>query len=167
MKPILEIARQLISLLAAKGLRLGAAESCSGGRLAAAVTSIPGASAVFAGSLVAYQDSIKSRLLGVSRELLESGHSVSALCAQQMALGCLDLLEVDLSIAITGSCGPTCNDPSSKVGEIWIALADRRKDPTSAECRTVHLQLEGSRDGITDQAVWHSLQILASSLEVN
>lgn len=102
----MEIAKQLIELLRANNWRISVAESCTGGGLGAALTSIPGSSAVFMGGVIAYDNAVKSSLLGVQHSSLEAHGAVSEQVAREMAGGACALLKTDFAIAITGIAGP-------------------------------------------------------------
>ncbi|MEW5946218.1 MAG: competence/damage-inducible protein A [bacterium] len=116
-----------VGLLKKKGLTLGCAESCSGGWLSSRLVSIPGASEVFKGSIVAYTTRIKEKLLRVPpRELARHG-TVSEGMAQAMALQALERLDTDVGVSITGNAGPTAGDPWEEVGQVFAAVAVRGK----------------------------------------
>ena len=107
------------------GKTLGTAESCTGGYLAHRITLVPGSSAYFKGSVIAYSNEIKEKLLGVAPETLEQFGAVSEQTVREMVQGTLDLLQVDLAIAISGIAGPTGGSPEKPVGTIWLAVGDR------------------------------------------
>jgi nicotinamide-nucleotide amidase len=135
----LALAPTLVGLLASAGKRLAAAESVTGGLLAALLTDVPGASAVFAGSLVVYTDDAKRALLGVDARLLADHGAVSAEAAAAMAEGALARLSADLALALTGSAGPdAAPGPRGPVppGVVHVALAERGARP---EVRTLSL----------------------------
>ncbi len=102
---------------------LAAAESCTGGLLAERITSVPGASAVFRGGVVAYSNEAKRDLLGVPATLLDRYGAVSEPVARSMAEGALGRFGADLAVAITGISGPTGGTPEKPVGLVHIALA--------------------------------------------
>jgi nicotinamide-nucleotide amidase len=115
---------QVAALLA--GHRLGLAESCSGGLLAARVTNLPGASAYMAGGVVTYSNEAKADLLGVDPKLIEQNGAVSLEVAEQMALGALDRFGADVAVAITGVAGPDGGTEEKPVGYVCFhaCLAD-------------------------------------------
>ncbi|HAQ53729.1 MAG TPA: damage-inducible protein CinA, partial [Flavobacteriaceae bacterium] len=110
-------------LLTQKKRTLSVAESCTGGKLAAAFTAIPGASAYFKGGVVAYETAQKSNLLGVSKSLIEQHSVVSKEVASAMALGVQKLMGSDFAIATTGNAGPTKGDSEAPLGTVCIAIA--------------------------------------------
>ena len=110
-------------LLVARGETLGAAESCTGGLLGAAMTDEPGASACFLGGIVSYADAVKNRQLGVSAEILSGPGAVSRECAEAMATGCRAALGSTHALALTGIAGPDGGSDEKPVGTTWIALA--------------------------------------------
>jgi competence/damage-inducible protein CinA-like protein len=107
---------QVAKLLA--GRRLGLAESCSGGLLAARITDLPGASGYMAGGVVAYSNEAKARLLGVDPELIEARGAVSPEVAEAMALGALERFGADVAVAITGIAGPGGGSEEKPVGSV-------------------------------------------------
>jgi nicotinamide-nucleotide amidase len=110
-------------LLKEKNLSLVTAESCTGGYIAHLLTSIPGSSAYFKGSVVAYDNYIKTDMLGVSRSSLEKHGAVSEEVVTEMAIGAQSRLEADYAIAVSGIAGPDGGTPEKPVGTVWIAIA--------------------------------------------
>lgn len=110
-------------LLVEKSATLSVAESCTGGALAEAFTSMPGASEYFKGGIVSYSNEVKARLLGVSRESLAQHGAVSREVAEQMALGAREVCATDYAIATTGVAGPSGGTEEKPVGTVWIAVA--------------------------------------------
>lgn len=113
-------------LLQAAGLRLGTAESCTGGLVAEVITERGGASAFFDGAIVSYANHVKTSRLGVSKELLAAHGAVSAETARAMAQGALDALGVDVAVATTGIAGPTGGSSEKPVGLVHFAVADHK-----------------------------------------
>lgn len=126
------IERELGALLMVKGRTLATAESCTGGNVAALLTSVPGASGYFRGSVVAYANEVKERVLGVSRESIEREGAVSETVVRQMAEGVRRLMNTDYGVATSGVAGPTGGTPEKPVGTVWIAVASSRG--TAARC---------------------------------
>lgn len=110
-------------LLLACGRTLSVAESCTGGLIAGRLTDIPGASACFAGGVVAYTNRIKTDSLGVSPELLDAHGAVSAEVVAAMASGCRHRLVTDYALAVSGISGPDGGHQDKPVGTTWIAVS--------------------------------------------
>ncbi|MBK8502670.1 MAG: competence/damage-inducible protein A [Saprospiraceae bacterium] len=112
-------------LLMKKGLTLGTAESCTGGYIAHLITSIPGASQYFRGSIVAYDNGIKQEVLHVNQVTLETHGAVSEGTVQEMVNGALKTLKCDVAVAVSGISGPTGGTEDKPVGTVWIAVGDK------------------------------------------
>lgn len=111
------------SLLRERKATLSTAESCTGGRISQMITSIPGSSDYFRGSVIAYHNSIKNSLLGVSTDSIDKYGAVSEEVAKQMAEGARKAMETDFSIAVTGIAGPGGGTPLKPVGTVCIGVA--------------------------------------------
>ncbi len=111
------------SLLLDNGLTLSTAESCTGGKIASLITSVPGSSAWFMGSVVAYDNEIKTKLLGIDPETIRVYGAVSRETAAAMARGVRLLTGTDYAVGVTGIAGPTGGTPEKPVGTVWIAVA--------------------------------------------
>jgi nicotinamide-nucleotide amidase len=114
------------SLLLGKDLTVSTAESCTGGKIASLITSVPGSSAWYKGSVVAYDNSIKTGLLGVDPEVIRRQGAVSEETAAAMAVGVRRLTGTDFAVAVTGIAGPAGGTPEKPVGTVWIAVASGR-----------------------------------------
>lgn len=110
------------NLLKAQGFTLATAESCTGGYIAHLITSIPGSSVFFKGSVVAYANEIKENLLGVSPGTLARYGAVSQETAFEMAAGIIRHFKVDCAIAVSGIAGPDGGTPDKQVGTTWISV---------------------------------------------
>jgi nicotinamide-nucleotide amidase len=117
-------------MLLEKGKTLATAESCTGGYLAHKITSIPGSSAYFMGSVIAYSNAVKMNQLNVKPATLKKHGAVSEETVKEMVQGALDLLKTDLAIAISGVAGPDGGTPEKPVGTIWIAIGDKNNTKT-------------------------------------
>ncbi len=137
------------------GLRIVAAESCTGGWLARCCTDLPGSSDWFECGWVAYSNAAKSRLLGVAPELIEQAGAVSQETVEAMAAGALERTGGDRACAISGVAGPGGGTPRTPVGCIWFAFLCRGGEPTSE--RQV---FSGTRESVRCQAVLHALRRL-------
>lgn len=108
-------------------LRIGTLESCTGGRIAARLVSIAGASDYFAGSVVAYTNQMKSRILGVPDSVLQTYGAVSEETVKAMVTGGLELLDVDVAVAVSGIAGPTGGTDEKPVGTVWMAVGNKNR----------------------------------------
>ncbi|MBN2821857.1 MAG: nicotinamide-nucleotide amidohydrolase family protein [Coriobacteriia bacterium] len=141
------------------GLRLAVAESCTGGRVAAALTDIPGSSAVFTGGIVAYSDTVKTSTLGVAEETLAAYGAVSSQTAAEMAQGVADSLQADIAVSITGIAGPGGGTADKPVGTVWFGLA--RED----RVRTWQRSLFGDREGVRIRATVEALDAMRREMQ--
>lgn len=114
---------ELGNLLKSKKLSLSTAESCTGGGVAAAITSVAGSSEYFMGGIVVYSNDVKVSLLHVSSETLEKYGAVSRETVMEMAAGAMNTLKTDCAIATSGIAGPGGGSLEKPVGTIWIAIA--------------------------------------------
>ena len=118
------LAERLQGICLAAGLTVATAESCTGGRIADALTDVAGASGYLRGGVVAYADAIKRELLGVPALVIEQHGAVSAQAARAMAAGARARLGVDLAVAVTGIAGPTGATAGKPIGLAYVAVAD-------------------------------------------
>jgi len=116
-----QLALEVGQALSARGWLLGSAESCTGGLLASVLTDAPGASAWFAGGVVAYANSVKRDVLGVSQAVLEAKGAVSREAVLAMAKGARGVIGSEVSVAISGIAGPSGGTPQKPVGTVWMA----------------------------------------------
>ncbi len=114
-------------ILKAKGLTMGTAESCTGGYIAQQITSVPGSSAYFKGGIISYANEVKTGVLGVTPETLQSAGAVSEETVRQMVQGALRVLNVDYAVAVSGIMGPDGGSPEKPVGTVWIAVGNKEK----------------------------------------
>jgi nicotinamide-nucleotide amidase len=117
-------------LLKEQGKTLSTAESCTGGYIAHLITSIPGSSAYYKGSVVAYANEVKEDLLHVEPETLATSGAVSEETVKQMVKGALDALHTDYALAISGIMGPDGGSPEKPVGLVWVAVGNRERTVT-------------------------------------
>jgi nicotinamide-nucleotide amidase len=115
------LALRLGEALSARGWLLGCAESCTGGLLSSVLTDAPGASAWFAGAVVAYANGIKRDVLGVSQSVLDAKGADSRESVLAMTRGARGVLHADAAIAISGIAGPSGGTPQKPVGTVWMA----------------------------------------------
>ncbi len=117
------IEKQLGELLKKQGATVATAESCTGGEIAHLITSVPGSSAYFKGTVVAYHNEVKERVLGVDAEVLEREGAVSEPVVLQMAEGVRRLMGTDYAVATSGVAGPDGGTSEKPVGTVWIGVA--------------------------------------------
>lgn len=148
------------NILKQRGQTIATAESCTGGRLAAALNAPSGASAYYMGSVVAYDNTIKEQVLGVEHVTLEKYGAVSEQTVCEMAEGVRALMHTDYAIATSGIAGPTGGTPDKPVGTVWIAWAT----PEGTEAACFHLGIARERKQITQRAVTIAMVKLIQSL---
>ncbi|MGI6231485.1 MAG: CinA family protein [Prevotella sp.] len=119
------LSRQLQELFYNNGKTLATAESCTGGRIAEAIISIPGASNYFKGSIVSYTNDVKERLLHVSHKVLEEQTAVSEEVAKEMVTGACEALQSDYAVSATGVAGPSGGTREIPVGTIWLGYGSK------------------------------------------
>jgi nicotinamide-nucleotide amidase len=155
------LSQQLGELLLKKHWMLCTVESCTGGALASAITSIPGASQWFGYGFVTYANNAKQKLLQVSEKTLAELGAVSELAAKEMVSGAKELSAADVAIAVTGVAGPSGGSPEKPVGGVWFAFA------MEGQIFTKHHVFQGDRLEIQSQAVGAALETLLALLEAN
>jgi nicotinamide-nucleotide amidase len=149
-----DLAALTLDAARARGARLAAAESCTGGLVGARLTEIPGSSDVFAGGVVCYSNELKTALLGVSADLIGTHGAVSEPVAAAMALGAVERLQVDAAVAVTGIAGPGGGSDAKPVGTVWLAVAE------GGEVEARHVRFVGSRHDIRARAAQAALFLL-------
>lgn len=106
------------------------AESCTGGFIAHLITSMPGSSAFYKGTVVSYANEVKQDILGVAKEALETAGAVSEEVVKQMVRGILKNLKTDYAIAVSGIMGPDGGTADKPVGTVWVAVGNDQKTVT-------------------------------------
>ena len=149
----LDSARELLAALEGRGMTLATAESCTGGLIAAALTAIPGSSAVVTRGYVTYSNDAKQEMLGVPAGLFDTAGAVSEEVARAMAEGALRASGADMALSCTGIAGPGGGTPEKPVGTVWIAWKRRGGYPHAA----VH-HFDGDREAIRRQTVAAALR---------
>lgn len=152
------LAQDLVARAIAAGRTVATAESLTAGLVAAELASVPGASAVLQGGIVAYQNSVKERLLGVDARLLATRGSVDGDVARQMAAGARRALGADIGVATTGAAGPEPHD-GKPVGTVFIGIA------TAESGYFIGLRLDGDRDAVRRQCCAAALAEVYRTLE--
>ena len=150
---------QLIEVLRSKGLRMSAAESCTGGMIGCMMTSVPGSSDVFLGTAVTYSNDAKERILGVKHQTLMDHGAVSMETASEMAIGSIEVYESDVAVAVTGIAGPGGATPEKPVGLVYIAVAD---GPRTVVTKNL---FQGDRQSIRHQTAIEALKLLIELVE--
>ena len=154
-----DLAAIVLERARAHRLRIGTAESCTGGLVGGRLTAIPGSSDVFMGGVICYSNELKISLLGVEPGLIASDGAVSESVACAMALGAIRELGVHLSVAVTGIAGPTGGTEAKPVGTVWLAVADGEV----VEARRI--QIPGDRHNVRVRAAQGALALLDRRLK--
>jgi nicotinamide-nucleotide amidase len=139
-----------------RGWSLGAAESCTGGMLGSRLTSVAGSSAVFRGGVVAYDNRVKTGLLGVPASVLAEHGAVSGPAAAAMAEGARAALGADVGVSITGVAGPGGGSEARPVGTVWFGISGPGSPPPRTEVR----RFPGDREEVRRRATDHALRLL-------
>lgn len=149
-----DVAEYIIREMTARKLTLALAESCTGGLIAARITDVPGASAVFLAGVVSYANAAKETILGVHQETLARYGAVSGETAREMVMGARRISGADAAISVTGIAGPGGGSPEKPVGTVWIGAA------LGNEVLTRRFSFEGDREMIREQAAAAALALL-------
>ena len=155
----MKLEEEIGKLLIANNLSLSTAESCTGGGVAALITSVPGSSGYFKGGIVAYDNEVKKNLLGVSPETLSAYGAVSRETVIEMAKGAMNRLKTDCAIATSGIAGPGGGTLEKPVGTVWIAVAYKN------EIVTMKQEGDDGRAGNVEKAIKNALNMLRNGLE--
>jgi nicotinamide-nucleotide amidase len=148
------LASAVHELLQARDQTIAVAESCTGGRIAAALTTVPGSSRSFLGGIVAYDNAIKVDELGVSEQTLAQYGAVSEETAREMARGARERLRTNVAVSTTGIAGPDGGTPEKPVGLVWFAV------DTTEGVRVVRYNFRGDRDTIQRRATVMALGLV-------
>lgn len=148
------VAEKLVELYKASGKTCATAESCTGGGIGAAITSVAGSSEVYLGGVVSYANEVKRDVLGVSRDTLDAVGAVSSETAAQMADGARRLMKADVAVSVTGIAGPGGGSLEKPVGLVWFGIA------TADGVRTEKALFPGDRAQVRAAAVIHALGML-------
>ena len=141
------LSKQVVALFIERGLTLSTAESCTGGGVAAAITSIPGSSQMFHGAVVAYSNEIKSKVLGVDSTVLEKFGAVSDETVVAMAIGVRKLMGTDVSVSTSGIAGPTGETIGKPVGLVHFGISSK------LESSFVHKIFNGDRYNVQKESI--------------
>jgi len=153
------LAEVVVRAGALAGLTIATAESCTGGLVGAALTSVPGSSAVYLGGIVAYSNEVKMSELDVPAGLLAQYGAVSDETARAMAEGALVRLGADIAVATTGIAGPHGGSEDKPVGTVWFAIA------TATGSRAIKKNISGDRTGVRNRGTIVALDLLRATIE--
>jgi nicotinamide-nucleotide amidase len=154
---IFDLARRVVEENRAAGRKIVVAESCTGGLVAAALTEIPGSSAVFDRGFVTYSDEAKKETLGVAGDVIDAFGAVSIACVYAMAQGALERSDADVAVAISGIAGPDGGSPQKPIGTVVFARAFRDAEEREAESKLFEAE---DRRGVRLQATLCALELL-------
>jgi PncC family amidohydrolase len=155
---IIAISAGLAAALRARGWSCATAESCTGGGIALAITSVAGSSDYMRGGIVAYSNDAKRTLLGVAPETLERVGAVSEACAREMARGVRQTIGADVGVSSTGIAGPGGATARKPVGLVYIAVST----PDSDDVRELHL--DGDRQHVMRESARLALDLALSTI---
>ncbi len=150
-----DVLTHIIESLKSSKKTISVAESCTGGAIAAMITSISGSSEVFNGSIVSYSNSIKKAWLGVSEDTFKSYGAVSELCIREMLEGTLKRSSSDFALATSGIAGPLGGSQSKPVGTVFVGARAK-----NGEILVERVLLQGDREYIQKQSCYHALRLL-------
>jgi PncC family amidohydrolase len=153
-------AELLYNNCAKNGIFITTAESCTGGLIASSIVSISGSSNIFKSSFITYSNQMKTKLLNIDSEIIEINGAVSEIVAKKMAENILDVLEADISIAVTGIAGPGGGSKDKPVGLVWIAIGNKSLTITEK------FLFSGNRLDIRQKTTLEALK-LANSVIIN
>ena len=159
MNELTNLAAEVIELLKAKNKTLATAESCTGGMIGAAITSVPGSSEVYGFGFITYANEAKEQLLGVKHETLAAHGAVSPETAAEMAAGARRAAKADIAIAVTGIAGPGGGTPEKPVGLVYVGISSDKGT------RTLKLNLSGDRDQVRQQTCTKALGTVIEDLK--
>ena len=148
----MNLSSKVIEIL--QGKTLSTAESLTGGGIGAALTAVPGSSAVYKGGVISYTDEIKREILCVPPEWLDKYGAVSPWVAMEMASGVRGLLHSDVAVSVTGLAGPGGDDKGHPVGTVYIAYEDRERNGVH------HYRFEGDRESVRQQTIEAALKLI-------
>jgi len=147
----MSLEQEVSALLRQKGLTLGLVESASGGLISHRITNVPGSSDYFKGSVTAYSNEVKIRVVGVKEATLNRYGAVSSQVAEEMAQGGRKILGADICLADTGIAGPTEATPEKPVGLFYIGLS--HKGGTFSRKHNFHGEREQNKQSATEEAL--------------
>ena len=152
---LLNEAKELSELLVAKDLTISVAESCTGGSLSGAITSVPGASSYFDCGYITYSNQSKVEMLGVNTQTIKAYGAVSEEVALELVIGVATRSHSDVAVSVTGVAGPTGGTPEKPVGMVCFGFSYDGKTSTSTQL------FSGDRANIVSQSVSYALRQLS------
>jgi len=152
------LVNRLAGKLTVLNLRLSTAESCTGGGIGHALTSVSGSSLWYLGGVIAYSNSLKSELLNVSLTTIEKFGAVSEETARLMAIGASEVTHSDISISTTGIAGPAGGTEDKPVGTVCFGWS------ISGNVHTETVLFKGDRDSVREQSVYHAIKYLVEGI---
>ena len=155
------IEKAILNYMAENNLTLSTAESCTGGYIAHLITSIPGSSVYFKGSVVSYDDSVKKNVLNVREETLTTVGAVSEDTVKQMIAGVLNVMRTDYAVAVSGIMGPDGGTEEKPVGTVWVAVGNNKSTVT----RKFHFRFD--REKNTQITAMNALYLLCTFIREN
>lgn len=164
LKDIFAEAAAVVKAASDKGITIATAESCTGGLIGAAITAIPGSSKPFKGGIIAYDNKVKNKLLGVPAGMIHKYGAVSREVARTMASGAIEALNVDMVVSVTGIAGPGGGTKDKPVGTVWMGLAIRTADKIEVTTK-LHNFGDIGRNKVRDYTCMEALKALNAALE--
>jgi len=157
---IARLAERVVAENKAAGRIIATAESCTGGLVAAAITEVPGSSAVLGSGFVTYSNEAKMKMLDVNSDILDTFGAVSVAVAWAMAQGALKKSGADIAVAISGIAGPDGGTEKKPVGTVVFAVAEKGKDAEDMVGDKIQFGSDKSRADIRSYATLHALGLL-------
>ncbi|MEW5825204.1 MAG: nicotinamide-nucleotide amidohydrolase family protein [Candidatus Bipolaricaulota bacterium] len=148
-----------VAALLRRGWKAAVAESCTGGGVGEALTSVPGSSAAFLGGVIAYDNAVKTCMLGVPEDVLRREGAVSSPVVAAMATACRGLLHADVAAAVSGIAGPGGGSAEKPVGLVFVGVA------SPLGVRVEVFRFAGDRAAVRAQAVASALELLRATAE--
>lgn len=149
---------ELFKILKEKKVTICAAESCTGGRLSAKITAVPGSSEFFIGSVISYANSVKEKILEVPEIDLKNHGAVSQVVAEKMSRNVRELLNCDFSVSITGIAGPGGGSATKPVGTVWFGISGLKFVKTEKKI------FSGDRAQVQEAAANYALELLINTI---
>ena len=155
----MSLLNNLQQLCIEKAVSVAVAESCTAGLIASKLTAVSGSSSYFKGGIVAYQNEIKTKILGVSQSIINEKTEVSAEVVKQMANSVLEKFDTDFAIATSGYAGPTGGTNKNPIGTVFIAIA------SAIGVVAIRFIFSGNRQSIVNQASETALNLLYTKIK--